>query len=436
MDIDKERAQIIEKHGGLSDVTCAWKECDQLALADLAVCFDHAEPDFHYFKSPENLHTAEDAILMLGCAAKLWVGPFRTIGFEDGKKIVEGEKPQYKQRQIDEWDLHLEHFVRKNPGALEAILRDTSWLKRLAYTRTKNAADAYREGRLSGGLPESVLLNFLNEASPVDGEFLWRTIRACDPVSMLRFAIQSCSWFQSFLYFHPPEHFLFSIARWLGVDRFAEIAPELSDVARTELLDALSVSALDEDFWERTFDSVVNVVFPPILPDTEEEIIELGADEISLRLAQYRGITVEGLQTMLVQERFLGEAEQVGEVIVRDARTLRELGVTRHEVARVLREACRAGWSQTPVSVDVDGTPYQVNLEPTLGHHQDPFHSVDTYYISREVRGSADCVISSDAGSFSLSDMHPYLIRRACFFEGDVRYRLDPALVCRVLGLV
>ncbi len=50
MDIDKERAQIIEKHGGLSDVTCAWKECDQLALADLAVCFDHAEPDFHYFK--------------------------------------------------------------------------------------------------------------------------------------------------------------------------------------------------------------------------------------------------------------------------------------------------------------------------------------------------------------------------------------------------
>jgi hypothetical protein len=76
-----------------------------------------------------------------------------------------------------------------------------------------------------------------------------------------------------------------------------------------------------------------------------------------------------------------------------------------------------------------------LRVEHTFGHHPDPFHSVDTYYVSDEVGGSADCTIRRGATIVSFSDMHFYLIRRACVFEGNVRHRLRPKALCEALGL-
>jgi hypothetical protein len=38
------REQLIEKHGGISHTKCTWAKCDNLALADMVVCFEHAYP--------------------------------------------------------------------------------------------------------------------------------------------------------------------------------------------------------------------------------------------------------------------------------------------------------------------------------------------------------------------------------------------------------
>lgn len=38
------REQLIEKHGGFSKTKCAWANCNNRALAEMVVCFEHAYP--------------------------------------------------------------------------------------------------------------------------------------------------------------------------------------------------------------------------------------------------------------------------------------------------------------------------------------------------------------------------------------------------------
>jgi len=40
------REQVIEKHGGCSAAKCAWANCNNRALAEMAVCFEHAYPNY------------------------------------------------------------------------------------------------------------------------------------------------------------------------------------------------------------------------------------------------------------------------------------------------------------------------------------------------------------------------------------------------------
>lgn len=82
--------------------------------------------------------------------------------------------------------------------------------------------------------------------------------------------------------------------------------------------------------------------------------------------------------------------------------------------------------------------PLVVRCTVYMGHHHDPFHADDTFYLSKEVGGSSTCSIENTATGevLHLSDRVPYLIRRACFFEGRVDYRVDPAKACRILALI
>jgi|SRR5688572_2514715 hypothetical protein len=40
------REQVIEKHGGHSEAKCAWANCNNRALAEMVVCFEHAYPNY------------------------------------------------------------------------------------------------------------------------------------------------------------------------------------------------------------------------------------------------------------------------------------------------------------------------------------------------------------------------------------------------------
>lgn len=40
------REQLVQEHGGLSEAICVWAGCDNRALANMAICFEHAYPEW------------------------------------------------------------------------------------------------------------------------------------------------------------------------------------------------------------------------------------------------------------------------------------------------------------------------------------------------------------------------------------------------------
>lgn len=146
----------------------------------------------------------------------------------------------------------------------------------------------------------------------------------------------------------------------------------------------------------------------------------MSAEEIGEALAAYMGTSVAALEARLApggvsRTGFVAPGERIGEVIRRDARALHRLGVDRHLLAERLERA----WE----------------LELVIGYQQDPFHSCDVYAQTR--RGGAAFTVVDPATGERLQggDLLALLIRRACFFEGSVRYRVSPEAAVRVLGL-
>jgi hypothetical protein len=81
-------------------------------------------------------------------------------------------------------------------------------------------------------------------------------------------------------------------------------------------LDVLVVWACGNDEDAMDIGSIGDSVrLPDILPSEDRHLVELGSDEISDRIASYRGVTVPDLHANLVKEGFLGEGENIGVLI-------------------------------------------------------------------------------------------------------------------------
>lgn len=219
---------------------------------------------------------------------------------------------------------------------------------------------------------------------------------------------------------------------------------------------------------------------PPILPS---DVAPLGAAEISRRLGDYTGTTVALLNERLRDLSFLAATEDVGEVIERDAQTLRRINVSHQDLAERLElvldfaryvdsldfleprdtrmsESFRRDVEELMIKMRAradhlrhrlqtflgrppgrDGSfshPWTVELDSCMGHHPDPFHAFDMYGVHG--LGSTDFTISSEKYAPGVilrgGDLAPLLIRRACFLEGNVRYRIDPETASAVLALL
>ena len=413
--------------------------------------------DTGFFKAaPDTLSVAEDAFALLGYVLKRWNPPVRLIQYKDGKKVVTGEKPQDDDTFANDLDRCLAHFIEEHPGELEALLLSPERQQQMAHTQTDKDAQARKAGRISGGLPESVLNMFLDKASPDEGELLWRTIRSLELTALVRAILMCLAQYNRLLRWDSTSSLLYALVKWKGVEAFPALRESMSSLAPAERLDALELAVRQHALHisrDGGDSSGEQLRLPDILPSDEAVLCTWSADDIATHIADYRGVTVAQLHQMLVAQRFLHSGEHIGEIILQDARTLSTLGVSRYALAEALQNAMLLGLEQYLYLLKAKQhsasmrrrlkeafggkPPFKVEYMAFRGHHQDPFHSDDTYYISSEVRGSADCTIASKKTKefIYFSDMHPYLIRRACFFQGSVCYRLDPAKACRVLGI-
>ena len=275
--------------------------------------------------------------------------------------------------EIAEADARLAEFVKRCPGAFE---------RRLATV----AEDPEPWAQL-GRYPLLQIRGALGQ-----------TLEVLDPAALLRLLGDVRGRLNASMLNKVVALFAEDCARRVGADALGglDLAPELRDALRCRI----------------TGESL-----PDILP---VDVHEMSADEIGEALAAYMGMTLAELETRLEpggvsRTGFIAPGERIGEVIQRDARALHRLGVRRH----VLAERLEGAWE----------------LEPVIGYQHDPFHTCDVY--EHTGRGGAMFVVENQSTGERLrsGDLLPSLIRRACFFEGSVSYRVSPEALVRVLGL-
>lgn len=355
-----------------------------------------------FFRASEELTTVDEAFTLLGHL--LW----------------RAEKTG--NRSLLSLDRLLANYVHTHPGTLEAVLLTPENQRLLAFAQSGDDAKQRREGRLFGGLPRSLLRVLLCEAQWDEGAFLWQTVRQLDAVCLWRFALES----QHVQRYFVPDH---RVAVSQGLLRSLLLQFGLSELAalQTELVGLLAPSQRDTMTAVLSATRGVSFRLPELLPD-DATLCLLAPEAIDQALADYRGLPCERYNDLLIRTGFLAEGEHIGEVISHGAQILVAHGVTRHQLAEALETFC----TTKPRTRELTAKSVRYR-----GHHCEPFHEDDMYYLDPEVRGSADIYVSGSSCTEPLlffGDMAPYLVRRACFFEGNVAYRLDPAYACRILA--
>lgn len=234
--------------------------------------------------------------------------------------------------------------------------------------------------------------------------------------------------------------------------------------ARRPGVEGLDLLDLPRGMRESLRSRITGDPLPDILP---ARLDELSPDDIAAIFEDYTGLTIAAIEQALLPGQasdtgFLAPGERLGEVIAADARRLRELGVSRHALADRLdlallwherpaersatlpemsddfggsraKAARLAGLARSTGLEGEDDAPFEiVNKLAYTGYQEDPFfwgqHRASRDFDIRSRRHPQLRIFGSE--------LAVPLIRRACFFEGRVQYRIDPELAARVLGLV
>lgn len=205
------------------------------------------------------------------------------------------------------------------------------------------------------------------------------------------------------------------------------------------------------------------VCLPEVLP---QDLDGMTPRDIEAIFEKYVGLPISDIEARLRPgvssiSGFLGHEDRLGEVVWEDAKRLRELRVDRRVLAdrlqevidraykkqvEVIRASPGAPWRETfgfgrpggaPIQVTVGGDnpiDHEVWRWGWLGSQSNPFHTQEV-----ESTISDFIIVNSSSGAdrrLQGSALASPLIRRFCFFEGRVPYRIDPERAARVLGLV
>ena len=203
-----------------------------------------------FFQPPDIVRSPEDALQLFGHILWRW---------EPGPRYLQGgvpfgERPQDRDSVVNAADSTLAEYVRQTPNFLTSLLADTLALEMLAYAQTRRDARMRREDRLRGGLPASLLSHFLKEASPKEGELLWRTIQATNVKELITLTIQVQQASFNPLYLERRIDYGLSRAliHQLGPAAIPELRPQLEGIVPPSTLDALEAVA-HQDYTTFTF---------------------------------------------------------------------------------------------------------------------------------------------------------------------------------------
>ncbi len=154
--------------------------------------------------------------------------------------------------------------------------------------------------------------------------------------------------------------------------------------------------------------------YPDILP-RENELIQMTADQIADKLADYCGVPQAKIDAHFRMYKIIGSDQSIGNTILKDAKQLQKYGIDRKTVAK--KFAALLGIEKGK-NLQAD-SPYRVVKCYTAGHHPDVFHPTHgelCYYLeSDRVGGSADCLIINKT---LVSEEHQEEVIR--WSEGDI----------------
>lgn len=333
-----------------------------------------------------------------------------------------------------EIDRTIAAFVAANPGSLENRLLGGA--SEMAQSPAPKA--------FSRCVSELGMLLCLNSAPRGPGQ-LARTLRVLAPDPMLQ------------LYLLARNNYPTRLG--IGYQNSVCFAQGFVQRCGLDVLDRLPLVPENRDIlWSL----VTQRPLPEILP---ADLASFTAEEIGNEMARYTGKSLADLERDLrpgsaSQSGFLGEFERLGEVILRDAQTLDRLGISRQQVAINLQlildmstvADLGAFLSRNPdidlekrrdkaiarvesvlgrvkVTTRLDRLPWVFGTGAALGDQFDPFHSA----ISR---GSTSFWIEGPGIDIRGGELTIEHIRRACFFEGSVPFRIDPTAAARFGRLV
>jgi hypothetical protein len=145
-------------------------------------------------------------------------------------------------------------------------------------------------------------------------------------------------------------------------------------------------------------------------------------------------------------EGFLKTGEKLQDIIDKDEKTLKDLGITYNQIADRLTYVTKRAkhiawlWAQDNTESDyfkhVDKGIIVDNLKikwvSYCGYQECPYDCE-----GQESLSDTDFTITDVKTSTSIfcSELHPHLIRKHHFFEGHTKYRLDPKTAIEVLGI-
>jgi len=223
-------------------------------------------------------------------------------------------------------------------------------------------------------------------------------------------------------------------------------------VAMIEKLENLKTLAKEFTDWVRA--EVQTQPLPNVLP---ENVADLSKEEIAAQICSYLGSKPEYLNQYFRSYKIIGENEDIAEVILKDARTLKELGISRKTLADKLQAIITLGYYHSTLEMYSIGEHHgaqhsaritkakeklkplitealkELNIEPTnlnefpikveylgtMGHHNDAFHpsfSMQSYYLKGDkVGGSAEVLIKNstlEKGSVTEEQMKNFLTER------------------------
>lgn len=324
-------------------------------------------------------------------------------------------------------DEALAAFIRKNTGVLEDYI-----VRRATDPRWAAGGPAAVHA-----LWQSILWYRRMESDPRGP--LHATLSALAPLK----GLQLC---RAMVWRHHREEWV--DIPWFFADRLTEVPrahhapPELRDTVAFQRSRIPPPDAIPQDLEGRTLGEI-EAMF--------EEYVGLPIRDIEARLRP-------GVSSF---SGFLGPEDRLAEVVWEDANRLHDRGVDRRVLAERLEEVLDqaskkqvelvrsspgAPWSDSFGVGRPGGRPIEVTVSAAspvalevwrsgwLGSQSNPFHtgvveSTNSDFIIANKSLGPDQRLRGSALAIPL-------IRRFCFFEGQVPYRIEPVLAARVLGLI